>query len=74
MEFSEDKNCAPSMEEIVASCNDCSGWFGRRRLAGFNVCNEDTVHEMVSMFETLDLWNPEFEVSQEDVEEWIDAG
>jgi hypothetical protein len=30
---------------------------------------------MVSMFfETLDAWNPDCEVSQVDVEEWIDAG
>jgi hypothetical protein len=32
--------------------------------ARFNVRNKDTVHEMVSMFETLDTWNPESEVSR----------
>jgi len=41
---------------------------------GFNVRNKETVHEMVSMFETLDPWSPECEVSQANVEEWIDAG
>ena len=40
---------------------------------GFNVRSKDIVHEMVSMFEKLDAWNPECEVSQVDVEEWIDA-
>jgi hypothetical protein len=47
------------------------GTLDEEDFAGFNVRNEDTVHEMVSMFETLDLWNPECEVS---LEEWIDAG
>jgi len=35
--------------------------------------NKDTVHEVVSLFEILDSSNPECEVSQVDVEEWIDA-
>jgi hypothetical protein len=38
---------------------------------GFNVCNKG--HKMVSMFEKMDSSNPICEVSQVDVEEWIDA-
>jgi len=40
---------------------------------GFIDGNKDTVHEVVSLFEILDPSNPECEVSQVDVEEWIDA-
>jgi len=36
----------------------------------FNVRNKDTIHEVVSMSEKMDLSNPKSEVSQEDVEEW----
>jgi hypothetical protein len=42
--------------------------------AGFHVRNKVPVHEVVSMFETLDAWNPECEISQVNVEEWIEAG
>ena len=41
--------------------------------AGFNVHSKGTVHEMVSMFEKLDFLNSECEVSQVDVQEYIDA-
>jgi hypothetical protein len=41
--------------------------------AGCNVQNKDAVHEMVSIFTILALLNPECEVSQVDVEEWINA-
>lgn len=40
---------------------------------GFNVCNRDTGHEMVSSFNKLDPSNPECEVSWPEVEEWIGA-
>jgi hypothetical protein len=40
---------------------------------GFYVRNEETFHEIVSMFVKWDPSNPEFEVSQEDVEECINA-
>jgi hypothetical protein len=40
---------------------------------GYNDCNRDTVHEVVSLFEILDTSNPECEVSRLDTEEWIDA-
>jgi len=40
----------------------------------FNVCNKDTVHEMVLMFEKLDPSYAECEVSQVDAEERIDEG
>jgi len=47
--------------------------FGEGDFMEFNVCNKDTVHEMVSMSEKMNPSNPESEVSQEDVEEWGDA-
>jgi len=47
--------------------------FGEGDFTGFNVCNKDTVHEMVLMSEKMDPSNPESEVTQEDVEEWGDA-
>jgi len=40
---------------------------------GFNDCNKDTVHEVVSLFEILDLSNREREASQVHVEEWFGA-
>jgi len=40
---------------------------------GFNDCNKDTVHEVVSLFEILDLSNREHEASQVHVEEWFGA-
>ena len=42
--------------------------------AGFNIRNIDTVHEMVSLYEKLNTSNPEWELSQVDVEVWTDAG
>jgi hypothetical protein len=42
--------------------------------AGFNIRNKDTVHEMVSLYEKLNTSNPEWELSQVDVEVWTDAG
>jgi hypothetical protein len=42
--------------------------------AGFSIRNKDTVHEMVSLYKKLNPSNPEFEVSQVDVEVWTDAG
>jgi hypothetical protein len=73
MEFGEGKNLASSLEEIVASCNDWRGCLDEEDFAGFYVHNKDTVHELVSLFEKLDPSNPECEVSQEGVEEWIVA-
>jgi len=41
--------------------------------AGFNVRNKDTGHKMASIFEKLELSNPECEVSHEDVAVWTPA-
>ena len=51
MELSEGKSSVPSLEEIMAS--DKGGWGASDKddLAGFNVCNKDTFHEMVFMSE-----------------------
>jgi len=64
MEFSEVKKSAPSLEEIVASCED---------FVGLNDGNKDTVNEVVSLFEILDPSHCECEASRVDVEERIDA-
>jgi len=55
MQFSEGKNRASSLEEIVASCNDSWGCLGEEDIAGFYVRNKDTVHELVSC---LKNWTP----------------
>ena len=44
-----------------------------KHFVGFNVRNKDTGHKMASIFEKLELSNPEREVSHEDVEDWIPA-
>jgi vesicle coat complex subunit len=50
------------------------GALDEEHFAGFNVHNKDTVCEMASMCEKLDLSNPECEGRQVDVEEWINVG
>jgi len=71
MEFSEGKTVRQAWRKLWPAVMTSEGAPNEEDFEGFNVRNKDTVHEMVSMFETLDPWNPECEVSQVDVEEWM---
>jgi len=74
MEFSESKYAVPSRRKFWSAVKIAEGPSVEKDFMVFNVCNKDTVHEMVLMFEKLDSSDAEREVSQVDTEERIDEG
>jgi hypothetical protein len=74
MEFSESKYSVPSWRKFWTAVKIAEGALVENDFMVFNVCNKDTVHEMVLMFEKLDSSDAECEVSQVDTEERIDEG
>jgi hypothetical protein len=74
MEFSASKYAVPSWRKFWSAVKIAKGALFEKDFMVFNVCNKDTVHEMVLMFEKLDSSYAEREMSRVDAEERIDEG